>query len=452
MSERSHSELLETITGRRARVGIFGMGYVGLPLAREFVESGFRVLGFDTDPRKIERLNAGESYIQAVPTADLKRYVAEGRLAASGDLDDPVNGLRSCDAALICVPTPLNHHREPDMSYIEATGRSIGPRLRPGQLIVLESTTWPGTTDEFLRPILEEASGLKAGEDFFLAFSPERENPGDAKWRTRDIPKVVGADDAKSRALAEALYGAVVCQVVPVSSTRAAESSKLLENIYRCVNIALVNELKVTFETMGIDVFEVIEASKTKPFGFKAFYPGPGLGGHCIPIDPFYLTWKAREFGKPTRFIELAGEVNTGMPTYVIQRCQLALNDQAKALRGSKILVLGVSYKENVDDIRESPSLEIMPELMALGAELSYHDPYVPEIRTKKVPPSHPLNGMKSSELSAEKIQDSDLLLILAAHAAVDYPLIAREAKLVVDTRNALGALRQNARARIVRA
>jgi UDP-N-acetyl-D-glucosamine dehydrogenase len=433
------------LVAKDATVGVLGLGYVGLPLVREFLDSGFRVIGFDTDADKVRLLQAGSSYIQAVPAAALQPHLEAGRFQATDDfgrLDEP-------DALIICVPTPLTDHKEPDTSYIEATARAIAPQLRPLQLVVLESTTYPGTTDELLRPMLEQ-SGLEAGVELFVAYSPERENPGDPKWRTRDIPKVVGADDEASKRLARALYAGVVTRVVEVSSSRAAEASKLLENIYRCVNIALVNELKVLFERMDIDVFEVIEASKTKPFGFKAFYPGPGLGGHCIPIDPFYLSWKAREHETPTRFIELAGEINGAMPSYAIERCVGALNDDAKAVKGARVLVLGVAYKEDVDDLRESPALPIMAELRARGAELSYHDPHFPRLPSTR---RHDQSDLTSVPLEAATLAAQDLVLIVTAHSQVDYALVARESRLIVDTRNALARVPDGElRARVVRA
>lgn len=427
-------QLVEKLRGKDAKIGVIGCGYVGLPLAREFCHSGFRVLGFDTDAAKVKLLNSGSSYIRAVPNEELKAYLEQGLFEASADFDR----LNELDAMLICVPTPLNQHREPDMSYIASTAMSIASRLQRGQLIVLESTTYPGTTDEFLKDILESHCEWTLGQDFFLAYSPERENPGDKNWRTRDIPKVVGADDPGSRAAVIALYEQVVTQVVPVSSSRAAEASKLLENIYRCVNIALVNELKVLFERMNIDIFEVIRASKTKPFGFKAFYPGPGMGGHCIPVDPFYLSWKAREYETPTRFIELAGEVNTEMPQYVIERCILALNADKKAINGSKILVMGVAYKEDVDDVRESPALTLMKELRRLGANLSYHDSFIPQMKASRIVD---LSEYASVELSDDFVASQDLVLIVTAHSDVDYRRLGRSAKLIVDTRNAMGAV-----------
>jgi UDP-N-acetyl-D-glucosamine dehydrogenase len=440
------ADLIERLKNRTATVGVLGCGYVGLPLAREFCHGGFRVIGFDTDPDKISSLNAGRSYIRAVPSENLGSFIGRGLFEATGDF----RRLQEVDAMMICVPTPLGAHREPDMSYIEATSKSIGQNLQRGQLVVLESTTYPGTTQEFMLPILEQESGLTAASDFFIGYSPERENPGDEKWRTRDIPKVVGADDDGSRRAIEALYENVVTQVVAVSSSRAAEASKLLENIYRCVNIALVNELKVLFERMDIDIFEVIEASKTKPFGFKAFYPGPGLGGHCIPCDPFYLAWKARAYDTPMRFIELAGEVNTEMPRYVIERCLLALNDDKKSVNGARILLLGVAYKEDVDDIRESPALVLMKELREMGADLSYHDPFIPKMKvSRKVD----LSAFESVPLSVELLQAQDLVLIVTAHTELDYGWVVEHSKLIVDTRNATPACSGKDRfARIVRA
>lgn len=421
--------LAERFEKQQATIGILGLGYVGLPLAREFCECQAKVIGFDIDAQKVETLNRGVSYIDAVPSSVLKAFVDNERFIATADFER----IKEADALLICVPTPLDKHKQPDLGYVEKTAESIAQGLRTGQLVVLESTTYPGTTDEFLKPLLERVSGLKAGHDFALAYSPERENPGDDQWRTRDIPKVVGADDAGSQLCAKALYGSVVSQVVAVSSCRVAEASKLLENIYRCVNIALVNELKILFQRMDIDIFEVIEASKTKPFGFKAFYPGPGLGGHCIPIDPFYLSWKARQYDFRTKFIELAGEINTRMPAYVIERCLLALNDQKKSINGSKILVLGVAYKENVDDDRESPALAIIQQLTKLGAEIQYHDPHIASIRSGR---KYDLSHLASVELTPQRIAEQDLVLLVTAHAAVDYQRVQKHASLIVDTRN----------------
>src|SRR5579872_6866014 len=364
-------QLVERLMKRDATVGVLGLGYVGLPLARAFAEAGYKVIGFDVDDSKVKKLERGESYIQAVPTPVLQQLREKGRFRATSDFER----IRELDAMSICVPTPLTEHKDPDTSFIEKTGDAIAPRLKAGQLVVLESTTYPGTTDEVLRPRLEKVSGLKAGKDFYLAFSPERENPGQEQFRVTQIPKVVGADDADSRRAVAELYRPDVAQIVEVGSTRVAEATKLLENIYRCVNIALVNELKMLFDRMKIDIFEVIEAAKTKPFGFQAFYPGPGLGGHCIPLDPVYLSWKAREFDTTTRFIELAGEVNTRMPEWVVEKCMMALNDRGRCLKGSRVLMLGVAYKKDIDDVRESPALELFDLLRAKGASVVYHDP-----------------------------------------------------------------------------
>jgi UDP-N-acetyl-D-glucosamine dehydrogenase len=348
------------------------MGYVGLPLAHTFCEAGFHVLGFDVDPAKVKALNAGRSYIKHIPSATIKELRNRDAFEATSDPQE----LRTCDALLICVPTPLSKMRDPDMTFVTQTTETIAQNLQRGQLVTLESTTYPGTTRELLKPILE-TSGLKAGKDFFLAYSPEREDPGRKDFTTQTIPKVVGGYDPASSEAAAALYGAAIKQVVPVSSCDVAEASKIIENVYRCVNIAMVNELKMLLERMNIDIWEVINAAKTKPFGFQAFYPGPGLGGHCIPIDPFYLTWKARQYGQTTRFIELAGEINTGMPEYVIQHVARALNEKEKSIKGSKILVLGLAYKKNIDDLRESPSIELIELLRERGAAVDYNDPYI---------------------------------------------------------------------------
>ncbi len=419
---------LEKIENRTARVGILGCGYVGLPLARTFCGAGFRVLGYDVDPAKVKKLNAGRSFIKHIPSATIRRLRDKNMFEATSDPRD----LRTCDALLICVPTPLSKMRDPDMTYVVKTAETIAAHLKRGQLITLESTTYPGTTREVLKPILE-SGGMKAGKDFFLAYSPEREDPGREDFTTETIPKVVGGYDPASLRVAKALYGAAIAQVVPVSSCDVAEASKIIENVYRCVNIAMVNELKMLFERMGIDVWEVIGAAKTKPFGFQAFYPGPGLGGHCIPIDPFYLTWKARQYGQPTRFIELSGEINTSMPEYVIEHVAGALNSAKKALKGSKILVLGLAYKKNIDDIRESPSIELIELLKARGAAVDYNDPYVPTTHKQR---EHDLK-MKSVPLTPARIQKYDCVLISTDHDDYDYEMIVRNAKLVVDTRNA---------------
>ena len=388
------------------RIGIVGLGYVGLPLGLAFSKAGNTVLGFDTDPAKIDALSKGTSYIHHIPSAAIAEAVTAGRLSATCDF----SRASEPDAIVICVPTPLTINRVPDLTYVEKTALAIAPHVRCGQLIVLESTTYPGTSEEVMLPILEKGSGLKAGIDFHLAYSPEREDPGNPNSKLRIIPKVVGGLTPKCRELAERMYSTVVERVVPVSSCRAAEATKLLENIFRAVNIALVNELKVVYKAMDIDVWEVIEAAKTKPFGFMAFYPGPGLGGHCIPIDPFYLTWKALEYGQHTRLIELAGEINGAMPSYVVSRVGDALNDSGKSINGSRILLLGLAYKPNVDDDRESPTYEIMHELEAKGAKVDYNDPYVPQIRPGRS--NHEVAGRHSRPISA----DYDVLVLCTQH------------------------------------
>jgi UDP-N-acetyl-D-glucosamine dehydrogenase len=389
-------------------IGITGLGYVGLPLALRFAESGARVLGFDIDPQKIASLSAGESYIRHIEAARIAEAVNGGSFGATTDFAR----VSECDAVLICVPTPLTRNREPDLSFVLGTARLIGPHLRKGALVCLESTTYPGTTDEDLREVLEETSGLKAGADFHLAYSPEREDPGNPASNVAHIPKVVGGLTEACQRKALEVYGLAIEKLVPVSSCRAAEATKLMENIFRSVNIALVNELKVVYEAMGIDIWEVIGAAKTKPFGYMPFYPGPGLGGHCIPIDPFYLTWKAREYGKHTRFIELAGEINTSMPDYVVSKVMETLNAGGKAVKGARILLLGLAYKANVDDDRESPSYILIEKLETLGAKVSYNDPWVPEIRPSREHAA--LAGRKSVEIS----NDFDLLLLVTAHDA----------------------------------
>jgi UDP-N-acetyl-D-glucosamine dehydrogenase len=414
------------------KIGIVGQGYVGLPLAIQFARCGVEVLGLDIDPNKIDAINAGRTYIKHITSDMIAEQVAAKRLSASTDF----SRVRDLDAVIICVPTPLNKNREPDISYILETGRAIGPYLKKGALVVLESTTYPGTTDEDLRKVLEETSRLKAGVDFYLAFSPEREDPGNPDSKVASIPKVVGGLTPACLAKTMELYSTAIKTLVPVSSCRAAEATKLVENTFRGVNIALVNELKVVYSAMGIDVWEVINAAKTKPFGFMAFYPGPGLGGHCIPIDPFYLTWKAREYGQHTRFIELAGEINTSMPLYVIHRVADALNEKQKAVKGSRVLVLGLAYKPNVDDDRESPSYVLMDLLAERGANVSYYDPYVPVI---KVTREHPhWAGTKSVEWNQKTIGAFDLVLIATNHASVNYHELAEWASCIVDTRNAM--------------
>ena len=442
LAERA-AQLHRAIAERTARVAVIGLGYVGLPLVELFARHGFPVLGCDIDAAKVERLQAGESYIGHIPSSRVMALRDGGKFEATNDFAR----LAEADAVLICVPTPLGKHREPDLSAVIATGRAIGRHLRRGQLIVLESTTYPGTTRDALRPELE-AGGLRAGDDFFLAYSPEREDPGNPKFSAANIPKVVGGWDEPSGALARALYAAVVPEVVAVSSCEVAEACKILENTYRAVNIALVNELKVVFDRMGIDVWEVIDAAKTKPFGFQAFYPGPGLGGHCIPIDPFYLTWAARQHGVHTRFIELAGEINTSMPHYVIERLATALNERSKPLKGSRVLVLGASYKPDVDDCRESPAVELMELLQDRGATVSYNDPHVPVLP--------PLRGhsirLESVPLEPAMLAEQDCVLIATDHQHFDWPLILAHASLVVDTRGALRNLRHATGADVVNA
>jgi UDP-N-acetyl-D-glucosamine dehydrogenase len=417
------------IDTKSAVVGVIGLGYVGLPLLAAFHRAGFATIGFDVDPTKIEALKKGQSYLKHLGDS----LVTDLQSGAKFDATLDFARLADCDAILSCVPTPLGPHLEPDLSFVEKTAEDIAKTLRPHQLIVLESTTYPRTTREIMLPKFE-ARGLKCGKDFFVAYSPEREDPGRKDFNTQTIPKLVGGIDEVSGELAESLYKNAIKQVIRVSSAEVAEAAKLLENIYRAVNIALVNEMKMVLTAMGIDVWEVIRAASTKPFGFQAFYPGPGLGGHCIPIDPFYLTWKAREVGMPTRFIELAGEVNRGMPHYVVDRTTLALNERGKAVKGSKILVLGLAYKPDVDDVRESPSFELIEHLEHLGAEVDYHDPHVPKTHKMR---HHDLQ-MTSIELSPAKLKSYDCVLVATHHAAYGWQMIADNAKLIVDTRNAL--------------
>jgi UDP-N-acetyl-D-glucosamine dehydrogenase len=425
--------LLERIEKRTARVGVVGQGYVGLPLALVFEEAGFDVTGFDVDAAKVEAIGRGESYIRHIGPERVARAVERGRYRATADFDR----LAQCDAILICVPTPLGPHREPDNSYIHATAREIAPRLRREQLVVLESTTYPGTTEHEVLPLLEK-SGLRCPDDFLLAFSPEREDPGNASFSTRSIPKVVGGVNQASTRAAAALYAAALERVVPVSSARVAESCKLLENVFRSVNIALVNELKAIFDRMGIDVWEVIEAAKTKPFGFMPFYPGPGLGGHCIPLDPFYLSWKAAEVGEWARFIELAGEINTRMPHYVVGKVAQALNSQGKAMKGSRICVLGLAYKANIDDDRESPSYEIIELLRESGALVEYCDPFFPVARRTR---RHGELGLRSVPLTPDSLASFDALVVATAHDVFRDPALYAGARLVVDTRNLVAPL-----------
>jgi len=432
--------LEQKLGNRSASVGVIGLGYVGLPLLRAFYDAGLRVIGFDNDPRKIEQLRRGENYLQHLGTT-LVSDMVQGD-SERFDVTDDATRLGEPDALLICVPTPLGKHLDPDLTYVETTAEAIGQVLRPGQLVVLESTTFPGTTRQIILPRLQ-ASGLEVGRDFLLAFSPEREDPGRKNHTTQTIPKLVGGIDAASTDAAAALYRLAIRQVIPVSSAEVAEAAKLLENIYRAVNVALVNEMKVVLTAMGIDVWEVIDAAATKPFGFQKFTPGPGLGGHCIPIDPFYLTWKAREVGQPTRFIELAGQVNHRMPDFVIERLMLGLNRHGKAVNGSRVLVLGLAYKPNVDDVRESPSFELIEKLRELGAAVDYNDPHVPTMHAMRHYPDMPL--MTSVELNADSLADYDCVLIATDHAAYDWAMIGEHARLIVDTRGAMRGVEVNA-------
>ena len=432
----------DAINNRTARIGIIGMGYVGLPLMRTFCSKGFSCIGFDVDASKVAQLNAGKSYIKHIPASLIKTVLKQKRFRASTD----PKSLGECDAVIICVPTPLGKTREPDTSYVETTAHLIADHLHRGQLIALESTTYPGTTRDLVKPILE-TSGLKVEKDFFLAYSPEREDPGRVDHSTETIPKVVGGFGPKSSQVATALYGAAVKRAVSVASCEIAEASKILENVYRCVNIAMINELKMLFDRMDIDVWEVVKAAATKPFGFQPFYPGPGLGGHCIPIDPFYLSWKARQYDMSTRFIELAGEINTCMPQYVITRLTDALNERAKAVKGSKILVLGLAYKKDVDDVRESPSIKLIEMLKERGAKVDYNDPHISRTPKQR---DHDLR-MRSKKLDARMLASYDCVLIATDHTTYDYAWIAKHAKLIVDTRNALGHIKTG-RSKIVKA
>ena len=425
------SEVLDRIQNGTATVGVAGLGYVGLPLIDAFTKAGFRCMGFDVDARKVVSLQDGVSYIRHIPSETVARWKQEELVEATADMAR----LGEADIVLICVPTPLNESRDPDLRYVESTTRAIASALRPGQLIILESTTYPTTTRDVVVPILERNSdGLICGVDYFVAYSPEREDPGNPDYSAAGIPKVVGGYDATSCELACQLYSKAIVQVVPVSSTEIAEACKIVENTYRAVNIAMVNELKMLFDRMGIDIWEVIDAAKTKPFGFQAFYPGPGLGGHCIPIDPFYLSWLARRCGMATRFIELAGEVNTMMPRYVISRVTEFLNDCGKPLMGSRICLMGVAYKKDVDDSRESPSFELMELLIERGAELSYNDPYVPELPEKR---DYHLPAMASQDLTQEFLEGLDCVIIATNHSCYEYDFIVQNAPLIVDTRNA---------------
>ncbi|MCK9282636.1 MAG: nucleotide sugar dehydrogenase [Melioribacteraceae bacterium] len=420
-------QFLSKINQKEVVIGVIGMGYVGLPLALAFAKKGFATIGFDIDEKKIPLLNEGKTYIKHIAEKNIKEAVDSGKFSATSDFTK----LSDVDAILIAVPTPLDHHREPDMSFVKNSAKTVQKYLRKGQLVVLESSTYPGTTEEILLPLFEE-KGFKVGEDFYLAFSPEREDPNNPDYNTTTIPKVVGGMTDTCTEITCALYNQVIVKTVPVSTPRAAEATKLLENIYRAVNIALVNELKMVFDRMDINIWEVIEAAKTKPFGFHAFYPGPGLGGHCIPIDPFYLTWKAREYNISTKFIELAGEINTQMPYYVVSQAVDALNKHGKSVQGAKVLILGASYKKNIDDMRESPSLKLIEILREKGAEVDYNDPYVP-----KLPPTRKYNyDMSSVELTEENLQKYDLVLLSTDHDDYDSKFIKKNSKLIVDTRN----------------
>jgi UDP-N-acetyl-D-glucosamine dehydrogenase len=429
MPESSQKQnILSKIQTSQAVIGVIGLGYVGLPLALAYAEKGFRVLGFDIDPKKIEALDRGDSYISHIEPSRVLRAIQAKQMVATADF----SRLGEPDTLLICVPTPLTPQRDPDMSYIVKTTEQIRLRLRAGQLIVLESTTYPGTTEDVVREILEE-TGLVCGQDFYLAFSPEREDPGNAQFFTTNIPKIVGGVDQDSGDLAQAMYDQVISKTVRVSNARTAEAAKLTENIFRAVNIALVNELKFIYERMDIDIWEVLDAASTKPFGFMRFNPGPGWGGHCIPLDPFYLSWKARACGVDTKFIELAGEINRRMPEYVVHRLQQALNERGKSIKGSKLMILGLAYKKDINDTRESPAYQIIPQLINMGAEIAYHDPYVPTVlRTRQWP--EPL-ALFSQPLTSETIALQDAVLIITDHSTVDYELIAKHAKLIIDSR-----------------
>jgi UDP-N-acetyl-D-glucosamine dehydrogenase len=430
------TQLIHALQQKIATVGVVGLGYVGLPLTNLFHQKGFQVIGFDIDQRKVDSLLAGKSYIGHIANERVAELTGDGRFIPTSDFSK----IHDVDTVSICVPTPLNEYREPDLSFVESTGRNIAPHLRHGQLVVLESTTYPGTTKEVLLPILEAGSGLHAGEDFFLAYSPEREDPGNSNFSTSTIPKVVGGLNAESLAVAVALYEQAAAEVISVSSMEVAEACKILENTYRAVNIALVNEMKILFDRMKLNIWEVIDAAKTKPFGFQAFYPGPGLGGHCVPIDPFYLTWLAKRYGFSTRFIELAGEVNARMPGYVVEQVMRGLNRAGRAVNGAKIAILGIAYKKDVDDPRESPAFEIIEELQQLGAELSYHDPHIPVLQPMR---KHDVR-LSSQPLTASYLEAQDCVLIVTDHTVIDWHAVFRHSRLVVDPRNALGRIPGN--------
>jgi UDP-N-acetyl-D-glucosamine dehydrogenase len=433
---RESSALERKILSRRVRIGVIGLGYVGLPLVKLFLTKGFRVTGFDIDPKKVRSLNRGRSYIRHISTQELRGFLKSRAFRATGDFAR----LGEMDVIIICVPTPLDVHKNPDLSYVLGTTRVIARYLRKGQLVVLESTTYPGTTDEEMLPILA-GGGLRPGRDFFLAFSPEREDPGNKSFSTGTIPKVIGGLTPECRRLARLLYDQIIIRTVPVSSTRVAEAVKLLENIFRSVNIALVNELKIIFERMGIDVWEVIQAASSKPFGYMPFYPGPGYGGHCIPVDPFYLTYKAKEVDYPTKFIELAGEINTRMPYHVVNKTIEALNQRGRSIHNARVLVLGLAYKRDIDDTRESPALKIMSLFLEKGARVAYNDPFVARCAGHR---EYPGLDLRSVPLTAQRLRSSDAVVIATDHSAYDFDRIARRAPLVVDTRNAIKRKRKN--------
>jgi len=428
-------DLKQKIETKNAKIGVIGLGYVGLPLLLEFVDAGYHCIGFDVDEKKIRALGKKETYIKHISSERIAKIMETGLLHAATDF----SRLTEMDCIIVAVPTPLDKHQQPDLSYIINTSETISKHLKKGQLVILESSTWPGTTEEVMKPILEK-SGLKCSKDFYLAFSPEREDPNNPDYSTKTIPKVVGANDSYSLDCSTALYDAVIVQTVPVSSSQAAEATKLLENIFRSVNIALVNEMKIILDRMGIDVWEVIEAASTKPFGYMPFYPGPGLGGHCIPIDPFYLTWKAKEYDMPTRFIELAGEINTHMPYWVIRKIMEALNSVKKSLNGAKLLILGAAYKKDVDDMRESPTLKLIEILEEKGAQVSYNDPHIPVMPSVR---KYQFD-MKSVQLTPQSLKSYDAVIISTAHSIYDYNFIAEHAQLVIDTRNAMKDVKKN--------
>jgi len=430
------SDLEKKIKNREAPVGIIGMGYVGLPLVKTFLVQGFEVVGFDIDEKKVNLLNQGKSYIKHVSTEELKSFIKKRKFQATSNF----SALAEADVIIICVPTPLDSYKNPDLSFVLKTTKTISKALRKGQLVVLESTTYPGTTEEEVLPLLE-GGGMKVGEDFFLAYSPERENPGDEVYTTEKIPKVVGGVTPNCSRVAKTLYDQIVKRTVPVSSPKVAEATKIMENVFRSVNIAMVNEMKMIFDRMGIDVWEVIQAASTKPFGFMPFFPGPGYGGHCIPVDPFYLAWKAKEVDYPTKFIELAGEINTLMPYYVVTKTVEALNENGKSIKGAKILILGLAYKEDIDDQRESPSLKIISLFKKRGANVSYNDPYVPQAGGYR---DYPGLVLESVDLTEKKLKECDAVVIVTAHSAYDFEWIAKNASLIVDTRNAIKKKKKN--------